>query len=62
MQARKASTKVFMVRGGTFDAEVLINGETVWIGRGYSTREEAQIAADREIKQIAPPPASKSPT
>jgi hypothetical protein len=56
VEANRTSSKVVMVSGGTFDAEVLIDGQTMWSGRGYSTREEAQIAADRQIKLLGPTP------
>jgi hypothetical protein len=49
MDKMTEGTRIHVRRNSTFDAEVVVSGEIVWNVAGYSTREEAQHAADQKL-------------
>lgn len=52
MDEMHEGVRVHTRRGGTFDAEVVIERQVVWQRRGYRSYTEAQAEADRELARI----------
>jgi dsRNA-specific ribonuclease len=52
MHSMTDGTRIHAKTNGTFDAEAVVKGETVWKQTRFSTRDEAQRAAEKAYQVL----------